>query len=82
MRDIHEAPPAFNPEFREGFGEALSAEYSAWSLAHPDHSREEGMMKYQEIANRIKADYPSVAEKGEYPCVHGLILTECVRCYK
>lgn len=62
--DWHEAPAPFNPEYREGLGEALSAEYTAWSLANPDHSREEGQAKYREIANRIRDNYPSVAEKS------------------
>ena len=79
MKDIHEAPPPFNPEYREGFGEALSAEYTAWSMSHPDHSREEGQAKYREIADRIKSKFPSVREK---PCPHNLMVIECMECYK
>lgn len=61
----HEPPP-FNPEYRKGFGEALDKEYTAWSLAHPDHSREEGMAAHKEIAERLKSQFPSVRELGEY----------------
>lgn len=56
-------PPAFNPEYREGFGEALSEEYTRWSNAHPEHTREEGMKAHKEIAARLLEKFPSVMEK-------------------
>lgn len=58
MRDIHDAPPAFNPEFRDGYGEAINREYTEWSNSHPEHTREEGMKFYQEIAERLREKYP------------------------
>jgi hypothetical protein len=49
----------FNPEFRPGFGEALDKEYTAWSEANPNHTREEGMKAHREISARLMEKFPT-----------------------
>lgn len=55
-------PPPFNPEFRPGFGEALSAAYTQWSEAHPNHTREEGQEAHARLAEELTPQFPKVGE--------------------
>jgi len=64
MRDIHDAPPPFNPHYRPGFGEAIGKAYAEWSNSHPEHTREEGVKAHREICERLEPQFPSAAELG------------------
>lgn len=60
---LHNNPPApFNPDFRPGFAEAHSKAHAEWCEANPDVSREERAAAYRESAERLRGQYPTVAE--------------------
>ena len=55
-------PPAFNLEYREGFGEALSKAHTAWCDANLDVTREVRAAAYKRLADKLAPQYPSVRE--------------------
>jgi hypothetical protein len=56
-------PPPFNPEFREGLGDAVSKAHQAWCEKNPDVTREERAKNYRETHDLLRPMYPSVKEK-------------------
>jgi hypothetical protein len=60
----HTPPIQFlSPEARpNGYGKALSFEYTEWSNSNPEHSRDEGQKKYKEIAKRLGKVFPTFRE--------------------
>jgi len=56
-------PPPFNPEFREGFGEAVHEVHVLWCEKHPNATKEERAKAYVETSERLRNKFPSVAEK-------------------
>ena len=55
-------PRGFNPQYREGLGEAESREYAKMCEEHPNASKEFRKARYQEIRTRLLPLFPSVAE--------------------
>ncbi|RLI66808.1 MAG: hypothetical protein DRO67_00095 [Candidatus Asgardarchaeum californiense] len=57
-------PPApFNPNFRRGFGEAISKEYTAYCEEHPNSTQEERKAAYKDIAENLESCFPTERER-------------------
>ena len=59
-------PPPFNPEFRKGFGEAVSKEYGIQCEQNPNFNQEDRKRLYRDICNRLESQFPSIRELGTY----------------
>lgn len=55
-------PPAFNPVFRPGLGDAVSAAYCEWCKLHPNAVQGDRKEAYLEISIRLTPEYPTVEE--------------------
>lgn len=55
-------PPAFNPEFRPGFKEALDQAYTLYDNLNPTASQEDRIQAHHRLAEALKQDFPTVAE--------------------
>ena len=58
----HTAPAPFNPEYREGLYIAVSKAHSIWCDANPNVSRKVRAEAYLATHNRLRPQFPSVAE--------------------
>lgn len=62
---IHDAPAPFNPDYRPGISEALSAAHGEWCEANPDVTQEERRQAFKETQDRLRPNFPSIREMQE-----------------
>lgn len=53
-------PSAFNPDFRPGYGKALSKAYAEWCEKHPDSTQDDRKRAHRELAEALESDFPKV----------------------
>lgn len=61
----HISPFPFNPEFREGLGEAVSKAHQKWCDENPDVTRDERAKAYQNTYNKLLPNFQNVKEKHD-----------------
>lgn len=52
----------FNPNFREGYMEALREKHARWCELNPDVSREKRSKAYMNLAEALKSKFPTAKE--------------------
>jgi hypothetical protein len=55
-------PTPFNPDYRPGYGAALSLAYRNWCRFHPESTQEDRRVAYAELAKQLETDFPKHGE--------------------
>jgi len=58
-------PAPFNPLYRKGLGEAVSAKYGQWCDANPDSTQNDRRNAYAIIHSELEPKFPSCGEMGK-----------------
>jgi hypothetical protein len=60
--NLHNAPPAFNLDFREGFSKEISKSYKQFCEDFPYAKQEERIDFHKKISEELKHEFPSIRE--------------------
>ena len=66
FENLHKNPPAgFNPDFRPGFGEAVSEAYAIMCEQNPNLTREQRKAEHKKISDALRPLFPSRRELSQ-----------------